>query len=304
MLPSYDRDMRILDGGLATELQRRGFPVRDPWWASAALRSVDGQAMLRRIHAAYLRAGATVLTANTFRCNLRALHRAGLDDRGAAAMVASAVSLARAAAAGTEALVAASLAPVEDCYRPELVPDDAALRREHRWLADRLAAARVDLILVETMNTTREAVAAVAAARETGTSAWVSFVCTRDARLLSGEDIADAAVAAVAAGAEAVLVNCTTPADTGPALDRLRDVVEVPIGAYPNLEDRAGLPPATPVDRPLPAVMGPAAFAALCRRWREEYGLRIVGGCCGTRPDHIAALRHELDPRSTQSGRR
>lgn len=291
----------VLDGGLGTELQRHGRSVTAPWWTARCLLDADGRRLVSRIHARYVAAGADVLTADTFRTTPRAARRAGTDDATAAGLVRTAVALARRAAdpavAGRRVLVAASVAPVEDCYRPDLVPDAAALRREHGWLAEQLAQAGVDLALVETMNTVREAVTATRAVREHGLPAWVSFVCAGDARLLSGEDVAVAADAVRAAGAAAVLVNCTDPAGTDRALRRLRQAGPGLLGAYPNVEDRSGVPPATPVDRYLPPCLTPAAFAGLWDAWRPV-GLGVVGGCCGTTPAHIAALRSRLSPLS------
>jgi S-methylmethionine-dependent homocysteine/selenocysteine methylase len=295
----------LLDGGLATELQRRGAAVREPWWSTRALLDTNGRALVHAIHSDYLRAGADVITANTFRTNLRALRRAGLDDEQAARLVGTAVTVARSALDdapdapdATGALLAASMAPVEDCYRPSLVPDDADLWREHQWMARSLAEAGVDLVLVETMNTIREAVIALRSVHTVGVVAWVSFVCSSGARLLSGEDVGTAVAAAVDAGAGAVLVNCTVPAATEAALRRVREVCRGPIGAYPNLEDRSGLPAATPVDRHLPPSVGPTAFAEIGARWRDELGLKILGGCCGTEPSHITALRRRLGGRN------
>jgi S-methylmethionine-dependent homocysteine/selenocysteine methylase len=289
----------ILDGGLATELQRHGVPVRAPWWAGRALLDPQGRELLTRIHARYVAAGAGVLTADTFRGNLRAAGRTGISTAEAAALIGVAVDVARRgvrrAAGGREIRVAASMAPVEDCYRPELVPPDRTLVREHRWMAAQLAAAGVDLVLAETMNTTREAVAATEAATESGLPVWVSFVCADDGRLLGGEDVGAAARAVIAAGAGAVLVNCTGTAGTGRALRRLREATSGPIGAYPNVEDRSGLPPATPVDRHLPAAVDPAGFAEQGVRWWSGLGVTLLGGCCGTTPEHIAALRSALE---------
>ncbi|MGC5053321.1 homocysteine S-methyltransferase family protein [Micromonospora sp. DT48] len=282
----------LLDGALGTELQRHGRSVSAPWWTAHCLLDPAGRRLVTRVHREYVAAGVDVLTANTFRTTPRTAHRAGAGPDTAARLVRAAVCLAREAAATVvrPVVVAGSIAPVEDCYRPELVPDDTVLRTEHAWLAGQLARAGVDLALVETMNTIREAVAAVRAARAQALTTWASFACTPAGHLLSGEDVASAATAVRAAGASAVLVNCTGPAGTKRALARLGQADTGRLGAYPNLEDRAGLPPATPVDRYLPPVLSPAAFARLPDRdpWR---GLDIVGGCCGAGPEHIAALR-------------
>ncbi|GAA3011208.1 homocysteine S-methyltransferase family protein [Actinokineospora diospyrosa] len=281
----------LLDGAVATELQRAGIAVRAPWWTTRALLDPGHQRVLRGIHAAHLRAGADVITANTFRCHDRTLRGLGTDQ---ATVVDTAVGLARAARAdtGRAALVAGSLAPVADCYRPDLVPPDEVLRAEHRRLATALVRARVDLVLVETMNTLREAVIALEAALAAGARAWVSFVCRGGARLLSGEDLATAARAVERAGAGAVLVNCTTPADTEACLPVLRAACAGPVGAYPNIEDRAGTD--GPVDRHLPAALTATDFATLLGRWRAEHRVEVLGGCCGTTPTHLSTARPHI----------
>lgn len=287
--------MKILDGGTATELQRHGISVRAPWWTSGALRTEAGRAVVRRVHEGYLDAGARIITANTFRCNLRAMRRAGLDDAAAGRLVDTAVNLAKAARGGRPTLIAGAMAPVEDCYQPRLVPTDADLRREHAWLAARLVAAGVDLVLVETMNTVREARIALEQVLRAGGVAWLSFVCTADARLLSGEPVARAARAVERDGAQAVLVNCTSLTHTENALRALREVCEGEVGAYPNIEDRSGIGDWKPADRYMAPGTGAADFGALVGRWREEFAINVCGGCCGTSPDHISAICADAD---------
>ncbi|WP_035302907.1 homocysteine S-methyltransferase family protein [Actinokineospora inagensis] len=273
----------LLDGAVATELQRAGIPVRAPAWTTGALLDEHGGHVLRRIHADYLRAGAAVITANTFRCHDRVLRGLGVDQ---ATAVDTAVRLARAAIddAGRPARIAGSLAPVADCYRPDLVPADDVLRAEHSRLAAALVRAGVDLVLVETMNTVREAVIAV---ESVPGPAWVSFACRDHARLLSGEPLATAAKAVEIAGAQAVLVNCTTPEDTETCLAVLRSVCSGPFGAYPNIENRTGL--VSHVDRHVPTDVSTVDFGALLARWHADQGATILGGCCGSTPAHVAA---------------
>ncbi|TCO59645.1 homocysteine S-methyltransferase family protein [Actinocrispum wychmicini] len=281
----------LLDGAVATELQRAGVPVHAPWWTTAALRTVKGREVLRSVHAAHLRAGAQVITANTFRCHGRALRPLGADP---AALVRTAVGLARDACAdtGIQALVAGSVAPVADCYRPDLVPPDAELRAEHGALAADLVRSGVDLVLVETMNTVREARIALAAVLDAGARGWVSFVCGPDGRLLSGERLRIAARTIERDGADTVLVNCTSPTDTTRCLAELRSGCAGRIGAYPNIEDRSGVD--GHVDSHLPAELSPVDFANLLARWRAEFGPDVLGGCCGTSPDHLRAAAARL----------
>lgn len=288
-----DNDLVLLDGGVATELQRAGLSVQAPWWATRALLTDANRRILQTAHEAYLAAGARVITANTFRANLRALRQTRLDDAGQAWMVHAAVGVASAArnsARVQAAVVAGSIGPAEDCYRPDLVPPDGDLRAEHGWLVQQLTRSGVGLFLIETMNTLREARIALEQALSVGGRAWVSFVCADGATLLSGEKLADAALAVARDGAEAVLVNCTSPANTETALGVLSEVRPSLIGAYPNIEDRTSLPGHQHVDRYLPPTLDPDEFAELLAGWRARYHLDILGGCCGTSPAHLAAL--------------
>jgi enediyne biosynthesis protein CalE2 len=282
----------VLDGGMATELQRRGISVSPPWWTSAALRTPSGRQALREVHTSYGAAGADVLTANTFRTNRRALDRAGVSPREAVRFVADAVADARSAARTVDrpVRIAASVAPVEDCYRPDLVPDDADLRAEHAWHVAALADAGADLVLVETMCTIREAVVAVEAATARNLPAFASFVCGDGGRLLSGEPIDAAARRVQDAGATAVLINCTTPARCTAALEVLAGTCGVPIGVYPNVEDRSELPENTPVDRYVPVAYGVGQYVDTVAEWLARYPLTFVGGCCGSTPEHIRAV--------------
>ncbi|NUT46270.1 MAG: homocysteine S-methyltransferase family protein [Saccharothrix sp.] len=301
----------VLDGGLATELQRAGLAVRPPWWTTRALLTDANRTVLREVHERYLRAGARVITAATFRCNLRALRANGLDAAGLGWMVHAAVGVAQAARRAVDvphALVGASMAPVEDCYRPDLVPPDDELRREHLWLATELVRARVDLVLIETVNTVREARIALDAVRSVGARAWVSFVCADGATLLSGEDLGEAARVVEQEGADAVLVNCVPFAETERCLAVLRENCAGAIGAYPNLERREGAP--RHADGPLPTAVTPEEFATAADRWRADHGADVLGGCCGSTPAHIEALagladgreREVLDPQGGHGG--
>jgi S-methylmethionine-dependent homocysteine/selenocysteine methylase len=290
------QDLVWLDGGVATELQRAGLPVRTPWWTTWALNAEPSRRILREIHERYIVAGAQVITANTFRCNLRTLRSLGLDRAGLSWMVQAATGIARAAreASGSrlKAQVAGSMAPVADCYRPCLAPSDDELRIEHGWLATELIRSGTDFVLIETMNSAREARIALEQVHLAGGRAWVSFICTQHGRLLSGEKLADAARAVEQDGAQSVLVNCTTMDATETALRVLRDVCSIPFGAYPNIEERRGIPENEHVDYYVPPGVGPDEFADRLAAWRQEFPIAILGGCCGTTPGHLAAARN------------
>lgn len=251
-----------------------------------------GRSAVRAVHMAYIIAGADIITANTFRTNLRTLKAAGMSEREAAVLVRTAVGLAKGAlqdAGRVGVSIAASVAPVEDCYQPTLVPSNHSLQSEHAWHADALAASGVDLALIETMNTIREAVIAVRCARAAAMPAWASFVCRSGGNLLSGERIADAAAAVTEAGASAVLVNCSNTTDTQAALEQLSATALV-CGAYPNIEERDPRDDGIHKDHYFPPSVDVASLSVVTAEWMHTFDITIIGGCCGATPDHIAAL--------------
>ncbi len=267
---------------MGTELTRRGIDTHLPLWSAKAL--LDVPDVVLQIHRDYATAGAQVLTTNTFRTNRRTLDRAGLGDR-MRELTQAAVGLARIAC--TPGLrVAGSLAPVEDCYTPELVPNTVELDTEHHELATYLAEAGCDLLLVETMNLIREAVAATQAAAATGLPVWVSFTLDDRQALISGESLRDAVQAVLPFQPQAILVNCIPVAQVSTALRELRTATpaSVAIGAYANVghvDDDVGWT--------LTHAISPDQYALAAQEWRA-IGASIIGGCCGTGPEHIRAI--------------
>lgn len=278
----------LLDGATGTELERRGVPSELPLWSGHALLTRPEE--VEAIHREYVASGAEILTANTFRTQRRALAKAGVGER-AEELTRTAVDLARRAADTAEphrtVWVAGSIAPLEDCYHPELVPNDAALAREHAEHVRHLTASGVDLLLVETMNCAREARAALRAARAAGPPVWVSFLADASGRLPSGEPLVEVGGEAVELGAEAVLVNCLAASEVEPCLHELRRL-GAPFGVYANLGA-----PTNDTGRTRSEEYSPEAFAELALRWRA-LGARVLGGCCGTTPAHIAAIARRL----------
>ncbi len=283
----------LLDGPTGTELTRRGVSTDTPLWSADAL--VSAPRVVDQIHRDYVSAGAEIVTANTFRTHARNLSRLG-GDGPARRLTRIAAQLAR-AAIGANGWVAGSMAPLEDCYRPDLTPSCADLEREHRVMGEILATSGVDFILAETHPTIREAAAAAKAANEAGLPVMVSWACGRDSRLLSGERLGDAVAAVLPFEPLAVLVNCLPAEVAGEAVGQLMQAAgSVPVGVYANTgwADAEGRwTPGGSVD--------PAVYAELAGGWADR-GARLVGGCCGTTPAHIAALRRMLDVREWRGG--
>jgi S-methylmethionine-dependent homocysteine/selenocysteine methylase len=264
--------LTILDGPMGTELAARGVPTNGPRWSAEALDVAPE--VVAAIHRDYAAAGATVHTANTFRTKRRQI-----PDRWRE-LARRAVAIARASVPAGHR-VAGSIAPLEDCYRPDLSPPFP--RPEHRELAFTLAQAGVDLLLCETFPHVGEALVAVEEALRTGLPTWVAFTAGPEATLLTPAEVEAGAREAVRLGASAVLVNCIPATDTRRYIEPLAGL-GVPFGAYANAgstRDGIGWEGVGPE--------GAEAYAELAETWAEA-GATLLGSCCGTGPAHIQAL--------------
>ena len=288
-----ERDVVILDGAVGTELERRGVPLPLPvWTGDVAVRAPE---VLRGIYLDYLRAGVDLVTACTWRTQPYVLRAVGFEGH-AAALTRRAVDIAReACATAGHGLVAGSMGPLEDCYHPERVPAGDVLRREHAAHARLVADAGVDLIMLETLNTSREAHAAAEAALATGLPVLVSLILDPvRGDVLSGEDLEVVSAHLRALEVEGrrlggFLVNCAPPATITAALARLEVPRDPrPTGAYANLGSEDGKGGWRP-DTQTP----PEAYGDWAREWRA-LGARLIGGCCGSTPEHLAAVSRAL----------
>ena len=284
----------ILDGGVATELQRlrplRGEPGPDPeLWGTWALDRAP-QAV-REVHSRYVAAGCHVITTDTWSI-------LSAPDVEESARVG--ISLARQAieAEGRSDECAVALAISEELEAPERAcPLDRLLRA--------FEDEPPDLVLLETLTLVRdpETFAAVERVLETGLPVWLSFrrcrhgVCGVFGQHWGppeGDQFGRAARRFEELGVGALLVNCL-PVDHVPGmLSWLRDFTKLPLGVYPNLGHLAG--PLWRFDEEI----DPERYAELALGWRAE-GAQIVGGCCGTTPEHIAAAAEALA--DTEPGR-
>jgi S-methylmethionine-dependent homocysteine/selenocysteine methylase len=283
----------LLDGAMGTELERRGVMTALPLWSAQAL--LDAPDVVRAVHEEYVAAGADVITACTFRTTPRAMAKARMRDE-ADRLTGMAISLAREArdraGAGRGVWIAGSMAPLEDCYRPDLAPDEEAAAAEHADQASRLARSGAEFLLIETMNTVAEARAAIRGAKATGLPVLASFICRSGAELLGGEALEAAARMAASEGADAVLVNCVPVETAGPCLETLaRTIPATARGCYPN----AGAPDMGSERWAFDPELTPERLAEAADGWLAR-GAQIVGGCCGSGPAHIAALRAALPP--------
>ena len=265
--------VQILDGAIGTELISRGMKLGAPRWSAEAIDVAPD--LLSQIHRDYADAGATLHTANTFRTQPRAF------GEGWAHALRAAVRIAR-QAIPEGCKVLGSMAPVEDCYRPELSPGREA-RREHREVAPALGLAGCDVLLCETFADPTEALTAAEEAVATGLAAWLSLTAGPFGELLSPEELGSTAKDAASIGVERLLVNCIAATKIAPYLDAIA-AAGLPTGVYANAgAESEGLGWGAAGRR------AAEAYAELAQAWVEA-GATVVGGCCGTGPLHVRAL--------------
>jgi 5-methyltetrahydrofolate--homocysteine methyltransferase len=263
----------VFDGAMTTMLRGAGWPADRP----VELANVEAPALVQGIHDAYRRAGAEVLTANTFGAHGLRLEALQLADR-VEELCAAAVALAR-ASAGEGAYVAASIGPPGE---PIFPLGDQSYRVAVAAYRRQLAACRgADLFVLETFTDLLEVQAALTAAREADAAPLAVSMALQPDRLAAGL-VSAAALAEVAAalGADLVGLNCMPPPQTAGALEELVARARVPVFVQPS----AG-PPSPEGGYPL----GPDEFAA----WAPalaRLGVAGIGGCCGTTPDHVTAV--------------
>ena len=286
----------ILDGGLATELERRGADLSDRLWSARVL--IDDPDLIREVHRDYFRAGAVVATTATYQASEAGFAAHGIDRSHAADLMRRAVSLARSARQEADRdglLVAASLGPYGAMLADgsEYTGDygdasDDELIRFHRSRIEVLAATEPDLFAAETIPSMPETEALAGVLGEfPEIPSWVSFSCRDGASIADGTPIEDAArVAASIPSVVAVGINCTPARLMSPLARRLRNAVSTPVIVYPNAGGRWDATARAWLDD---AGTDARSLAEAAEAWLGE-GATWVGGCCGFGVDAIEAL--------------
>ena len=281
-------DILLLDGATGSELERRGVDIGLPLWSANAI--LNAPSILQDVHAAYLAAGAVAITTNTFRTHKRSLDKAGIGHL-AADLTHQAVAIAQAARddANPAALVFGSVAPLEDCYSPDRAPDAETCRREHARLIGHLMDAGVDLVLIETMCSAHESLAAIEAAEELAPGCWsICFCLSPNGTLLDGTPIGK--IMPALGGATFIGVNCVSAPSLTEHVTNLRATLpnDMRIAAYGNIgyADEHGAWVSTDA-------VDPDRFAEYGMAWVDA-GASVVGGCCGTTPATTLAMSDRL----------
>lgn len=294
----------VVDGGLATELEWRGYDLHDPLWSARLL--LEEPDAIRQVHTDYLWAGANCIIAASYQATLPGLLARGLTENEAVHVVELAVRLAVEARdvfwdgqghqGRLRPLVAASVGPYGAYlangaeYTGDYNLDTADLVAWHRPRWHILANSGADLLACETCPSRSELEAYCELLAEAPQMpAWVSFTA-RDGRHISdGTPIADCAARLNdIPNVVAVGVNCTPPRLMPELITAVRSATEKQIIVYPNSGERYD-----PVQKAWAGESDPSTYGTMCREWRKM-GAVLIGGCCRTRPAHIRQIRDRV----------
>ena len=283
----------LLDGGMGQELVARAGTDPGPLWATRVM--IDHPGMVRAIHEDYFAAGASLATTNTYNILHDRLIPQGLDHLYHALHLRALAEAHEARAAAGRGLIAGSMGPLGESYRPDLTPPvhvSAALYAEKA----RLLAPHVDLILIETISSLDLARGALKGAGTTDRPVWLSVsVQDRDGtKLRSGEPVAALAEVLAETSADAVLANCSMPEAMSAALSALKPL-GLPFGAYANGFSEI-IPHTHGTSAPHYGArhdLTPEKYADFAMDWVNQ-GATLIGGCCEVGPAHIRHLHARL----------
>jgi len=282
-----------MDGGMGSEFDRRGMTNPTTWSGGPMLTHPE---LVREIHEEYIEAGAEIIITNTFSTGRDVLEEAGLDHKVAEANKLGIEAAVQARAnTGTEGsvVIAASVSTMRPKAHAEVpVPYDNALETYREQLGE-LAKGGPDVAVGEMLVRISDTLAVIDAAEELGLPVWVGLSLVPDGDELylgiqdrhGGETLQDAIDAIKDRDIATVFVMHTSVDDTAPGLEIVKKNWSGTFGAYAHFPRMGGPIPGPGID--------PQQYLEYAKGWSEQ-GALIIGGCCGTRPDHIRVLREWL----------
>ena len=291
----------IMDGGVSTEMERKGLAMNGDVWSGGA--HIDHADLVREVHEDYIRAGAEIITANTFATARHVLDSIGKGDD-AAQITRDGIALAKQAldnVATVDVWIAGSMSSMPSLEQISVTATVQAAADSYREHADALAEAGCDLILAEMMIDTENTDLVLDAAKATGLPLWIGLSASVDAdgqvtgyhaeidfADMPAGDFSVVADNALAHGDQVAGIMHSEIEATAPALDVLCQRWSGPTMAYAE-SGRLVIP-----DWDFSQVVSPDDYADIAADWVANHGVTIVGGCCGTGADHIRALTDRL----------
>jgi homocysteine S-methyltransferase len=281
LLTALRQRVLVGDGAMGTYLYQQGLPVG----ISYEEMNLTKPELIADVHRRYYEAGARLIETNTFSANREKLSKYGLSGE-VENINRAAVRIAR-SAVGEDAYVVGAVGSIRGGRRNDI--SEEQLERDFEQQIRVLTEEGVDAILLETFYELEELLLAVRVVRRLGSVPLIAQFAVEDVgRTLDGYPIQEAFERVIEAGADVVGFNCRVgPYGIMRAMDKLEGELPVPMSVFPN----AGIPDL--VDGRVEFMATPEYFAECALQFAER-GMRIIGGCCGTTPDHVAAMARAL----------
>jgi len=270
---------------MGSELIRRGETLPNHIWSADS--NFNNPELVYQIHKDYIDAGSDFITTNTFRTTPRAYRKTGLSKIDSTAMAHRSLKIAvRLAnkAANDKLKILGSIAPLEDCYKPELFPSEEIAKNEFRQIGGWLVDEGINIFLIETMNSVSETRACLDAVLKFEIPIWVSFVLKNSRQLLSGEKLVDALRMIENYDVACVLLNCNPLHRTIDAMNIVAKNWKGMWGVYPNL----GIGEPSP-DGIINQIYSDEEYISVIDK-SITLGANMVGGCCGSSIKHIKLI--------------
>ena len=297
-----NREIILLDGGVSTEIQKRGVSMDEDVWSGIAHRTHPEITL--QVHEDYIRSGSQVITANTYSTARHVLERINMGDQ-VRSLNEEAVELARKArdnAAADEVWVAGSISSMAPFNNEEEVAVGESVESNYREIAEILAESGVDLLILEMMRETVNSILVIEAALSTGLPVWIGYsammaddgknVITWRWKNVKSKpptgDFEELVKETINLGGDAAGIMHSQVMDTEPALEVMSKHWHGPKLVYAETGK---------LEKPdwnFKEICTPEKYSEVLKNWVSSHGVQIVGGCCGTGPEHIRILKEQL----------
>ena len=290
----------LLDGAMGTQIRARGYDVpshHSSIWSAQAL--MDNPDIIKEIHKDYISAGAEIVTTNNYAVTHNLLERENIGHR-LEELTSLSIDIAKEAKkeSGKNIKIAASLPPLDTSYRPDLVGDSESIKKKYKEIVD-IVKHRVDLIIIETMSSSSEAFGALEACDDVDIEVWLGYTLQgiRANTLPSGENLMDAINKVKHFDIGAYIVNCGSANITTEAIKLISKEIDKPYGGYANsvnvnliTDGDEEVDNAENLQVENQQLINAIDYSNAAKDWIDN-GATIVGGCCGTSPEHIKKIR-------------
>ncbi len=289
----------LIDGAMGTQIRARGYEVpshHSSIWSAQAL--MDNPHIVKEIHKDYISAGAEIITTNNYAVTQNLLERENLGHR-LEELTSLSIDIAKEAKkeSGKNIKIAASLPPLDTSYRPDLVGDITSIEKKYMEIVD-IVKDRVDLIIIETMSSSMEASGALSACAKADIEVWLGYTLQgiRKNILPSGENLIDAINKVKHFNISAYVINCSSANITTEAIKLLSNEIDKPFGGYANsvnvnqiIDGDDEVDNAENLQVENQQLINALDYSVIVKNWIDD-GATIVGGCCGTSPEHIKKI--------------